>query len=581
MFSFWLKIKNFLGNFIHGLKNLRQINKPQVVHALESYSKSQLYVSLAAVVILIVTGGFLLSHAFSPKGNGPRYGGTLTEGLVGQPQFINPVLAASSSTDSDLSRLVFGQLLHFDENGELSPDLTESMPEISEDKKTYTLKLKANLRWQDGKPLTADDVLFTIQTIQTAETESALRANWIRVKVQKIDDLTISFTLNEVSNSFIYNFALGIIPKHIWSDLSGRNFRLSDNNLKAIGSGPFAVAEIKKTAEGAIKSITLKTNELYYQGRPYLDEIVFKFYNDYDSLINAYQGREVQSLGIVPFDKTAFTLSLEKAKSYDLKLPQYQAIFFNLARNPILAEKAVRQALWLSTNREEIINGVYNGAVAPSYGPIFPESLGYNPKIAESNHVSLQEADGILTKAGWVLDPTTNIRMKKDKPLEFNLVVSGNLVLNVKAAQIIQAQWAKTGAKVNLIVVGPKELQDEYLRGRSFDAILTSENTGADPDPFPFWHSSQSHDPGLNLTGFSNAESDKLLTEARKIADTNARAVSYSRFQEIINDSIPAIFLTRALYLYNVPKTLQNINLTTIINPSDRFAGSNLWYFGK
>jgi len=256
-------------------------------------------------------------------------------------------------------------------------------------------------------------------------------------------------------------------------------------------------------------------------------------------------------------------------------------VFFNLARSPTLAEKAVRQALWLATDREEIINGVYNGAVAPTYGPILPESLGYNPKVAASSHTSIEEAAGILNKAGWALDTATNRRSKKGKPLEFNLVVSGNLILNVKAAQIIQAQWSKTGAKVNLIVVGPRELQDEYIRGRSFDAILTSENTGADPDPFPFWHSSQSHDPGLNLTGFSNAESDKLLTEARKIADTNARAASYSRFQEIINDGLPAIFLTRALYLYNVPKTLQNINLTNIISPSDRFTGVNLWYFGK
>ena len=581
MFPFWLKIKNFLQNFWHGLRNLRQVTKPQVVHALESYSRGQIYLSLAATIVVLYTGGFLLVQTFSPNGDGPNFGGTLTEGLVGQPQFINPVLAASSSTDSDLSRLVFGQLLHFDESGELSPDLTESMPEISADKKTYTVKLKTNLRWQDGKPLTADDVVFTVQTIQAAETESALRANWIRVKVQKIDDLTVSFTLNEVSNSFINNFTLGIIPQHLWSSLAGRNFRLSDANLKAVGAGPFSVSEIKKTAEGSIKSITLKANELYYAGRPYLDEIVFKFYNDYDSLLNAYQGREVQSLGLVPFDKTAFTLSQEKTKSYDLNLPQYQAVFFNLARNPILAEKAVRQALWLATDRTEIINGVYNGAVDPSYGPILPESLGYNPNVAASSHTNIEEAAGILNKAGWALDSATNIRMKKGNLLEFNLVVSGNLILNVKAAQIIQAQWSKTGAKVNLIVVGPKELQDEYIRGRSFDAILTSENTGADPDPFPFWHSSQSHDPGLNLTGFSNAESDKLLTEARKIADTNARAASYSRFQEIINDGLPAIFLTRALYLYNVPKTLQNINLTNIINPSDRFTGVNLWYFGK
>ncbi len=557
------------------------MTRREFLHAFDSYSRSQIYTTLATAAVFLISGGFLVAYLFAHHGPGPHYGGTLTEGVAGQPQFINPVLAAASPTDSDLSRLVFAQLLKYDQDQNLIPDLAESLPEISTDQKSYTIKLKSNLRWQDGKPLTADDIVFTVQTIQTADTESALRPNWIRVKVQKIDDLTVKFTLNEVSNSFIDNFALGIIPQHIWSDLSGRNFRLSDFNLKAVGSGPFAVSEIKKTADGTIKSITLKPNELYYQGRPYLNELVLKFYPDYDTLINAYQGREFDSMGLVPFDKNAFSLSQKKNESYDLSLPQYQAVFFNLSRNAILGEKAVRQALWLATDRSQIINDVYSGNVAPAYGPIFPENLGYNPDIEKSVHFNLDEAGNILNKAGWVLDTATGVRTKNKKSLEFNLVVSGNLVLNVKTAQVIEAQWKKVGANVNLIIVGPKELQDEYIRGRSFDAILTSENTGADPDPFPFWHSSQSHDPGLNLSEFNNAEADKILTNARQTKDPATRVANYQRFQEIINGELPAIFLTRSLYIYNVPKNLDGINFTHIITPSERFADVKNWYFGN
>jgi peptide/nickel transport system substrate-binding protein len=557
------------------------MTRREFVHAFDSYSKTQLYITLVAAAIFVISGGVLIASLFSQRGPGPHFGGSLTEGVAGQPQFINPVLSAVSPADSDLSRLVFAQLLKYNGEQALVPDLAETMPEISADQKSYTIKLKQNLRWQDGKPLTADDIIFTVQTIQAADTESALRPNWIRVKVQKIDDLTVKFSLNEVSNSFINNFALGIIPKHIWSDLSGRNFRLSDFNLKAVGSGPFVVSEIKKTADGTIKSVALKANELYYEGRPYLNELTLKFYPDYDTLINAYQGREFQSMGLVPFDKNAFSLEQNKNESYDLSLPQYQAVFFNLARNAVLAEKAVRQALWLATDRNQIINDVYSGNVSAAYGPIFPENLGYNPAIEKSVHFSLTEANAILDKAGWTMDSTTGIRVKNKKTLEFNLVVSGNLVLNVKTAQVIEAQWKKIGAKANLIIVGPKELQDEYIRGRSFDAILTSENTGADPDPFPFWHSSQSHDPGLNLSEFNNAEADKMLTSARQTQDPSTRIANYQRFQEIINGELPAIFLTRSLYIYNVPKNLDGINFTHIITPSERFADVKNWYFAK
>jgi peptide/nickel transport system substrate-binding protein len=581
MFSIWLKIQNFFQNSWHGLKNLRDIDKARTVAVLESLSKSQIRFGITAALIVLISGGFLITRLFADRGPGPHFGGELTEGVVGQPQFINPILAAGSSVDSDLTRIVYAQLLKFDANETLAPDLALSLPEISEDQKTFTLRLKPDLKWQDGKPLTADDVIFTIQSIQNSEYESALRANWIRIKIEKIDDLTITFQLNEVSSSFINNFALGILPKHLWENLTPRNFRLSDQNLKAIGSGPFQIETIRKTADGTIKSATLKANPLYHEGRPYLNRITIKFYNDYESLLTAYQGREIQAVGLVPFDKSAFLTAHNQSQVRSLNLPQYQAVFLNVARNPILAEKAVRQALWLVTDREQIIDDIYSNNVAPAYGPILPESLGFNPEIEKTIHYSLAEADDILNRAGWAMNTETGVRVKKGTPLEFNLVTSGNLVLNVKTGQVIQEQWAKIGAKVNLIIVSPRQLQEEYIRGRSFDAILTSENTGADPDPFPFWHTSQSHDPGLNLTGFTNAESDRLLTQARQTNDVNIRSANYQRFQEIINQELPAIFLTRSLFIYTTPKSLGGVDLNNIIHPSERFLDINRWYFQK
>ena len=590
MWNFWLQIKNFFVNLGNGLRLLFKLKRQQIPQILENFSQKEFYVLLATLALIILSGGFLLIQGFSEQGPGPHVGGELTEGLVGQPQFINPVLALTSSVDTDISRIVYAQLLKFDQNQNLAPDLALALPEVGKDQKTYTLHLKPDLKWQDGKPLNADDVMFTITTIQNPDFESPLRPNWTRVKVVKVDDLTLTFQLREVSASFMTNFALGIIPKHLWESLSPRNFRLSDMNLKPVGSGPYTIREIKKTSDGNIKTMTLRSNSNYYQGESYISTLTFRFYDDYDGLINAYQGKEIQSLGYVPFDKKAFLADNDKVNQYRANLPQYEAVFFNL-KNSLLQDKSLRQALWLATDRTPIINDVYNGNTAPSYGPILPGTLGYNAAIESSVHLDLDEARSILEKAGWVLNPETNIREKTTgktatnpgvaKPLEFNLALSGSLVLNVKTAQILQAQWAQIGVKVNLIVVGPNDLETQFIRPRAFDALLFSENVGSDPDPFPFWHSTQARDPGLNLSGLNNTEADKLLTDARQNSDPASRTKDYLRFQEIINGEIPAIFLVRSLYIYNVPKKIQGISLENIVQPSERFLDINHWYFSN
>lgn len=552
------------------------INRRQVPHLLDGFSTKEIYTLIAALLLFVFSGGFLITQVFSQRGPGPHAGGELAEGLVGQPRFINPVLSAASNVDADLSRIMFAQILKFDAEGKLAPDLAEALPTISSDQKTYTIKLKPGLKWHDGHALTSEDVEFTIQTIQDADFQSPLRPNWTRVKVEKVDELTLTIQLREVSASFINNFAVGIIPKHIWQGLASNNFRLSDANLKPVASGPYYVAEMKKTSTGTVRSLTLKPNRYYHLGRPYLNKVTFKFYDSYDTLLTAYQAREIDSLGFVPFDQKAFLSQNDNYSQYRMNLPQYQAVFFNLPKTPLLAEKAVRQALWLTVNREEIINQVYLGNSEPAFGPILPGSLGYNEAVAQASHLSLAEADGILSKAGWVKD-ASGVRVKNNKPLEFRLMVN-DVPLNVKTAQLLQSQWGQLGAKVNLVVVGENELEQDYIRPRTYDALLFAENTGADPDPFPFWHSSQSHDPGLNFSGFNNANADKLLTEGRQTTDASARAQKYSEFQQIVNDQLPAVFLVRSIYIYHVPNKIQGISLTNLIQPSDRFTDIHKWY---
>lgn len=577
MQAFLTNLKSYVSRTWQGLRLLPNLRRNQIPLVLESFTKKDFYAISAFAALLVLSGGFLI-YQYSAEGHGtePTFGGEVIEGLVGQPQFINPVLAPASGVDSDLAKVVYSQLLKFDENLNLVPDLAASMPEVSADQKVYTLKLKPDLKWHDGEALRADDIVFTVETIQNVDFESPLRANWSRVKVEKVDDTTVVFTLREVSASFITNFTLQIMPQHVWHNLNPNSFRLSIYNLQPVGSGPYMFRGVKKTSDGTLRSISLKSNENYHEGRPYIDRIVFKFYNDYDALINAFQGKEINTLGYLPFDRK----SLENNGRFDqhqLNLPQYQAVFFNLPKSPIIAEKAVRQALWLTTDREAIINEVYLGYAKPAYGPIIEGNLGYSPIVAEKTHTSFVEAASILDKAGWVLDPSTNLRTKNNKPLEFNLATN-NFVVNVKTAQMLQSAWQKLGVTVNLIIVSPQELQQDYIRSRNFDALLFFENTGADPDPYPFWHSSQARDPGLNLSGFSNTDSDRLLTTARQTTDVNVRAQNYQQFQNIILSELPAVFLNNVVYVYNVPDDLHGLNINTIIHPSERFLNINKWY---
>jgi peptide/nickel transport system substrate-binding protein len=572
------KIRSFFSQSWAGLRLTPKLSIRHIPLIFENFTRHDLIKLSATLLVILIAGGFLIFGVpGTTASNTPSFGGSHIEGLIGQPRFINPILAPASGIDTDLSKVVYAQLLKFDKDLQLVPDLAATLPTVSEDQKTYTLKLKENLKWHDGRPIRSDDVLYTIEAIQNSDFESPLQANWARVGVQKIDDLTLNFTLRDVSASFIINFTLGILPKHVWENLDPNQFRLSDLNLKPIGSGPFGVKEIKKTSDGTILAINLEANENYHEGRPYLDNLTFKFLADSESLITAYQGREIDSLGYLPFDRKTFIEASEKVNQHQINLPQYQAVFFNLSKNKVLQDKAVRQALWLATDRREIIDQVYLGFGQEAYGPVLIGNLGYDPSIAEKTHLSLEEAADILNRGKWVFDEITNVRKKGDLTLEFNLTTN-NFVLNVKTAQIIKQQWEQIGAKINLVVVSPTDLQQENIRLRDFDALLFAQNTGADPDPFAFWHSTQVRSPGLNISGFKNTTADKLLTDARQTNDVTIRTANYQQFQEIITDELPAIFLDSAVYVYNVPKKIQGINLTTIIHPSDRFVDVNKWF---
>lgn len=488
----------------------------------------------------------------------PANGGRLVEGVVGQPTTLNPLVAPGSDADQDLRYLVHAGLLKVGQDGKIAPDLAESLPQASADLKTYTVKLKKNIYWQDGKPITADDVVYTVKSILDKNAGSSLRNSFKFTKVEKLDDLTLQFKLREPAITFTDNLLIPVIPQHV-SNM---------NDLKPVGAGPYKVAKYRYRSNGEIAQVDLEANKYYSPRRPYISKITIKFYRSSEELIAAYKQKRITSFGILPSSEQ---IKLQAgSRIIKVTLPQYQAVFFNQDFNDALKSLQVRQALQLGTDRGQIIEEVYNGQASGLGGPVVGGELVPAPKL------SREDAGKLLDQAGWTVGPD-NLRYKGGAALRIILSTSNSPTL-VKTAQILKQQWAKLGIDLVIQSLPYAELDEKVIRPRLFHALLIIENIGHDPDPYPFWHSSQVADPGLNFTGFKSPKADEAIVAARTTADPNLRKTAYAKFVDILNSYSPAVFLVEPLYLYVAPDNIKNLNLTSVALPHERFAGISEWY---
>jgi len=579
--SAFQNIKEYLKQVSLGVRNFQYFRLNQAGRLVKTFSAIEKRVLITAILALVISASFLIVDSyFTATKQAPDYGGRFVEGLVGQPRYINPVLSAASNVDSDITRIVYSGLYRFHSDQSFVPDLAASMPEISADQKQYTIHLRDDVYWHDGEKFSADDVVFTIQLIQNQAYNSPVRLNWNRVEVQKIDPTTVVLSLNEPTAAFATNLTQGIIPKHIWENVEAGSFALSRFNLEAVGTGPFQMKDIVKSDEGEIRSLTLTANLRYQPHRPYLDEVVFKFYETYDDMIAAYHSRDIMGIGYIPFDKKIYIEKSSRIELHNIHLPQYQALFFNKSKSDVLSDKNVRSALTQSVNRQQIIEEAYQGAAEPSFGPIPPGYLGYNPGVEEANKYDLENAKKLLTDAGFVSVEGSDILKKGDVDLEFTITLN-NFPLNVQVAELLKSQWEKIGFKVNLEILTIGELEQDHLRPREYQALLFSENIGADPDPYLFWHSTQRVDPGLNLGMLNNKEADDLLAEAHSNADPEYRRPRYERFQEIMVDEMPAVFIVSPSFVYGLNEKVKGFDVTDVTSQSDRFTDIYNWYINE
>jgi len=539
-------------------------------------SKKERYFILGLSIIMMASLlTWLISYNLKDTVVVPNYGGSFKEGIVGSPQYLNPILSQTNDADRDITELIFSGLMKYNSQGELVLDLAEKYA-IGDNGKVYDFFLKRDIKWHDKEPFTADDVVFTIQTIQNPEYRSPLRINWTGVEVEKIDDWTVRFRLKTPYAPFLANTTIGIIAKHIWEKVLPEKFLLASENLSPIGTGPFKLNKLKKDKEGFVSYLKLEAFGEYEKNRPFIEKIQFYFYPDEESLIRAYNRGKIDNLGLVSVQSKSKLQGLRKANIYRLNLPRYCAVFFNQSKSKALSDKTVRLALNYATNKEEIINQVLEGQARAVNSPI-PVGVWGHSDDTKIYEYALEHANNILEQAGWKDKDEDGVREKGDEKLEIELITTELKELQ-QTANLLQKQWSKIGAQINVKILNIGEIQQENIRPREYQALLFGEVLGLDPDPFSFWHSLQKKDPGLNLALYDNSKVDTLLKEARQSLDQDSRLEKYKEFQKLVVEDVPVVFLYSSYHLYIVDKNIKGITVKNIVLPSKRFVDIEKWY---
>lgn len=567
---------------VHSLTSARLPTWRQIRHLPEVLSSNDSFRLRLGAVLFAAGLAVLGTHFYYSRTEiGPAVGGEIAEAVVGTPRSLNPILSVSNDVDNDLTRLLFSRLFTVDGAGRVAPDLVERY-DIASDQKTYTFVMRENARWHDGEPLTADDVVFTFALIQDPAWKSPLQGLLKDVAFEKTDARTIRLTLKEPYAQFLSRLNFGILPRHVWKDVTPQNAAMAEANLKPIGSGPFRFADMRRDKRGFVLSYTIERNADYHQEAPYLERMTFQFYPEYPAALEALRKRQVQSMSFVPRDLRRELDGLAHVVPVSLELPQVTAVFFNPRRNDALKDKEVRRALTMAIDKVRILFDVLGGEGHPLDRPALP---GMSATSASPVPFRIDEAGGLLDGLGWKADPEDGLR-KKDvdgdprtdlKTLSVALTTVDQPE-NLNVASIIRNGWTALGVETTVSAVPASEIHRTVIKPREYEALLYGQLMGTDPDLYPFWHSTQIQDPGLNLAMFADAKADAALEAARRTADPAARQEAYRTFLTVLAEENPAAFLYSPSYTYPLPAELKGFSGTRVSSPSDRFATVTSWY---
>ncbi len=503
-------------------------------------------------------------------------GGVVSEGMVGTFSNANPIFA-SSTIDSSVSRLVFAGLLTYDEKNKLTGDLAASW-ETDSKGLVYTVRLKPNLTWQDGAPLTADDVVFTFKTIQNPDAKSPLQSSWTNIKIDKVSNSVVQFTLPNAYSPFLYSLTTGIVPKHLLKDIPIDQLRSAAfNNVHPIGAGPFKWQSITSTGEkkkqDQSQTIQLVGFNDFNKGIPKLEGITISTYPNDQDLLAALKTRKIMDAVGVSYSQGA-NLKGDTLMAYP---ETASTMLFLKNSSPILTDANVRRAIVSGTNVPELIKALDHPAI-PVNEPLLKTQIGYDAKLSQRNF-NQEEAKKLLDNAGWTLPAGKTIREKEGKQLTLKLVSENNPEYSMLTTAL-QKQWKQIGVKAEVSLQPPESIAQSYILAHNYDVLLYGINMGPDPDAYSYWHSSQADvrsQGRLNLSEYKSSVADSALESGRSRLDTKLRAIKYKAFLEAWRSDAPAIGIYQPNYYVLTNQQTYGMVEKTINSAADRYNNAADW----
>lgn len=526
---------------------------------------------LVLVGVLIAGVGIQLNwFQRSYSTNAPAIGGTYAEAALGPLDTLNPIYATTSAEFS-ASKLLFSSLYDYDSTGHLRGDIAKSM-KMDDEGKVYTVSLRQDVKWHDGERLTAEDVVFTVNTIKNPITRSTIKG-WQGIEVKEVDDYTVRFTSPSPNASFKLALTFPILPKHALDTVPPSLLRENGFGQNPVGSGPFKnrLLQIVDMTSGR-KIAHMSANRDYYRGAPKLSRFQLHVYGTTDEIAKALRTSEVSAAADVAAGSVA---GIDKERYDVISRPINNGVYalFN-TRQEILQDKAVRQALQAATNAAAIRASVSPDVAALDLPFINGQLTGSD--VPKRPAYDVVKAADMLEQAGWKKQADGK-RAKDGRPLQLRILTLKDSGYE-KALETLAQQWRGVGVSIDAEILDPTDRAvSERLQSRNFDVLLYTLQL-ADPDIYAYWHSSQSSQRLLNLSSYADAAADDALASAHSILDPELRNAKYISFAKQWLQDAPAIGLYQPVAYYVHAKTSQSMDPTMhLISTRDRYADVLYW----
>lgn len=538
------------------------------------------------VLIALVAIALLLRNQQSPilqpvvAPAQPASGGIYTEALVGAPGRLNPVLDYNNPADRDVNRLIYSGLIKFDDRGVPQADLAESWG-VSQDGVTYNFAIRPDAKWHDGEPVTADDVLFTVDLLRqdSSSIPADLRQFWKDVEVTALDEKSLQFRLPEAFAPFLDYLTFGVLPRHLLESVPAGELANAEFNLAPVGSGPYRFSRFL-TENGQIQGVVLSAFEDYFFDRPFIDQVVFRYFPDASAALAAYDSGEVTGVSVIPTEGLPQALKKPDLKLYTGRQPRLALAYLNLGDPalPFFQDASIRRALLMGLNRQGYVDQILTGQALVADGPILPGTWAYYDGLSRVDY-DPEAAATLLEEAGYTQPASgEGPRQKEGVRLAFELAHPDD-AQSTAIAEAMKRDWERLGAQVTLKAMPFEELLSDALEPRSYQAALVDLNLSRfpDPDPYPFWDQAQITG-GQNYAKWDDRQASEYLEQARVTVDLGERAKAYKNFQVRFANEMPALPLFYPVYSYGVDQQVQGVRMGPLFDTSDRFATLLQWY---